>query len=59
MSKPGWLPQPLPMFATNIGGRDLPRLLKSGAISGSSIVGTSRLPEPLVTVMGAQFIYIS
>ena len=53
--------QPLPILATNIAGNDEARFEKPGAdlalgISGSK---TSRLLAPLVTVTGAQFMYIS
>jgi hypothetical protein len=40
------------MFATNIGGK----LEERCSITGAS---TERLDEPLVTVTGAQFMYIS
>ena len=49
---------PLPMLATNMGGNDEVRL-ETPDDSEASTCGVSRLPEPPVTVMGAQFMYIS
>ena len=49
---------PLPILAVNMGGKDGARLETSDS-SAASISGMSRLPEPPVTVTGAQFMYIS
>lgn len=45
---------PLPMLATNIGGNEVSRFVKPGVSASASL-----LPLPLVTVTGAQFMYIS
>jgi hypothetical protein len=58
-----WVPQPFPMFATNILGRALKEAVSRSTIwvmlRSISSSYSLRFDEPAVRVTGAQFIYIS